>query len=77
MSEYGNFAAAFVEGFRRKLAETQAAYRARKSAFDELFSDRPYDTNGSGAYRWAKTLQRLDACDVDRVTAILKTAIEC
>ena len=77
VSEYANFAAVYVEGFRRKLAETQAAYRARKAAFDELFSDRPYDTNGSGAYRWAKTLARLDACDPDRVAAILKDAIEC
>ena len=75
VSEYVNFAAAYVEGFRRKLVETQAAYRARKTAFDELFSDRPYDTNGSGAYRWAKTLQRLDACEPDRVASILKEAI--
>ena len=77
VSEYANFAAAYVEGFRRKLAETQAAYRARKTAFDELFSDRPYDTNGSGAYRWAKALQRLDACEPERVASILKEAIEC
>ena len=77
VSEYANFAAAYVEGFRRKLAETQSAYRARKTAFDELFSDRPYDTNGSGAYRWSKALQRLDACDPDRVASILKEAIGC
>ena len=77
VSEYSNFAAAYVEGFRRKLVETQSAYRVRKTAFDELFSDRPYDTNGSGAYRWAKTLQRLDACDPDRVSTILKDAIGC
>lgn len=77
VAEYANFAAAYVEGFRRKLAETQAAYRARKTAFDELFSDRPYDTNGSGAYRWAKALARLDACDPDRIAALLREAIGC
>ena len=71
------FAAAYVEGFRRKLAETQDAYRARRRAFDELFSDRPYDTNGSGAYRWACALKRLDACDPARIAEILKTAIGC
>ena len=77
VTEYANFAAAFVEGLRRKLAETKAAYLARKAAFDELFSDRPYDTNGSGAYRWAKTLQRLANCDPERVASILKEATGC
>ena len=77
VSEYANFAAAFVEGFRRKLTETKAGYLARKNAFDELFIDRPYDTNGSGAYRWAKALQRLANCDPDRVAQILKESIGC
>ena len=48
-----------------------------KNAFDELFIDRPYDTNGSGAYRWAKALRRLANCEPERVTAILKEAIGC
>ena len=77
VDDLAGFGAAFVEGFRRKLIETQQAYRARKLAFDELFSDRPYDTNGSGAYRWAKILQRLNACDPERVAAILKEAVSC
>jgi len=77
VGEFAGFASAYVEGFRRRLAETQSAYRARKTAFDDLFSDRPYDTNGSGAYRWAKALQRLDACDPERVAAALKDAIGC
>ena len=77
VSEYPNFAAAYVEGFRRKLAEIQSTYRARKAAFDELFSDRPYDTNGSGAYRWTCALRRLDACDPERLAEILKTACGC
>ena len=77
MTEYAKFAAAYVEGFRRKLAEVKAAYLGRKTAFDELFIDRPYDTNGSGAYRWAKALERLANCDPDRIAAILKDAIGC
>ena len=77
VADFDGFAAAYVEGFRRKLVETQTAYRARKTAFDELFSDRPYDTNGSGAYRWAKSLRRLDACTPERVAAVLKRAIGC
>ena len=77
LSDYAGFVESYVGGFRRKLAETQACYRAHRTAFDELFSDRPYDTNGSGAYRWAKTLQRLDACDPDRVAEILRMATAC
>ena len=71
------FAKAYVDGFRRALAETQAAYRARRTAFDCLFIDRPYDTNGSGAYRWACALRRLDVCDPDRLAARLAECIGC
>ena len=71
------FAKAYVDGFHRTLAETQAAYRARRTAFDCLFIDRPYDTNGSGAYRWACALRRLDACDPDRLAARLAECIGC
>ena len=77
VSEYVNFAAAYVEGFRRKLEAVRSAYLSRKNAFDELFIDRPYDTNGSGAYRWAKALRRLANCEPERVAAILKEAIGC
>ncbi len=71
------FAQAYIEGFRRKFVETQEAYRARRAAFDELFRDRPYDTNGSGAYRWACALRRLEATDVDSLVAALKAACGC
>lgn len=77
LKEYPQFVDAYVEGFRRRLAETQDAYRARRRAFDNLFSDRPYDTNGSGAYRWACTLRHLDACDPEALAKALKAAIGC
>ena len=70
------FAAAYVDGFLRRLTEVQSAYRTHRSAFDELFSDRPYDTNGSGAYRWACALRRLDSCDPERVASVLKESME-
>ena len=60
----------------RMLAETQAAYRERRRAFDELFLHRPYDEAGSGAYRWACILKRLDACDPHAVADALKKAIQ-
>jgi len=77
VSDYGAFATAYVSGFCKRLAETKAAYLARKTAFDELFSDRPYDTNGSGAYRWARALKRLAACDPEGVAKRLGNAVGC
>ena len=77
VADFAGFAADYVDGFRRKLTDVQASYRSRRAAFDDLFSDRPYDTNGSGAYRWACALKRLDACDPERLAAILKEAIGC
>ena len=77
VSDSALFAKSYVEGFRRKLAETQQAYRARRRAFDGLFVDRPYDTNGSGAYRWACALKRLDACEPDRIADLLAQAVGC
>ena len=74
--DFDAFVAAYLTGFERRLAAVQAAYRSRRAAFDELFSDRPYDTNGSGAYRWACALKRLDACDPAAITAILKSSIQ-
>ena len=70
------FTDAYVTAFERKLAEVQAKYRERRKAFDELFVHRPFDVAGSGAYRWAKTLERLDQCDPKSVAAVLRTAIE-
>lgn len=76
-SHYTAFAKAYVDGFRRALAEMQSAYRARRTAFNDLFIDRPYDTNGSGAYRWSKALERLDSCDPERLAALLSEAVGC
>ena len=77
VGDFARFVTAYVGAFARRLAEVQQAYRARRAAFDELFGDRPYDSNGSGAYRWRKVLERLDACDPDRVAAILLSSIGC
>ena len=69
--------AVYAGGFRKALVDLQESYRARKSAFDDLFSDRPYDTNGSGAYRWSKVLERLDSSDPSRLALILSEAAGC
>jgi hypothetical protein len=76
VGDFAAFAKAYVTGFERKLAATQAAYRARRNAFDNLFVHRPYDTAGSGAFRWSCVLKRLDACDPAAVAELLRKAVE-
>ena len=77
VAAYEPFAKAYLSGFARRLSQMQAAYRARKAAFDELFIDRPYDTNGSGSFRWSQVLQRLDRCDPEQVAGSLQAALGC
>ena len=76
VTDVSAFANAYVTAFERTLAEAQAKYRERRRAFDDLFVHRPFDVAGSGAYRWAKTLERLDQCDPKSVAAALRAAIE-
>ena len=75
VSEWSNFVNAYVEGFFKQLEKTKTAYLERRKAFDELFADRPYDTNGSGAYRWKVALKRLEGCDPKMVADKLRVAI--
>ena len=77
VTEFPQFVEAYVEGFRRRLVEVKSAYLSRQAAFDELFADRPYDTNGSGAYRWACILRRLAVADPDSLADLLRKAIQC
>ena len=63
-------------GFKDKLAEVRGKYLERRRAFDDLLVHRPFDAAGSGAYRWAKTLERLAACDPEEVASLLEKAID-
>ena len=74
--DFAEFAKAYVAAFERRLEEVQSAYRERKAAFDDLFMGRPYDRAGSGAYRWACVLKRLDGCNPHTVAEALKKAIQ-
>ncbi len=76
VTDLPTFANAFVEGFERRLRAAQRDYRENRLSYDELFVHRPFDVAGSGAYRWAKTLERLDQCDCDSVVSALRKAIE-
>ena len=76
VKDFAEFAKTFVASFAHRLNEVRDAYRGRREAFDDLFMGRPYDRAGSGAYRWACILKRLDACDPHRVAESLKKAIQ-
>ena len=76
VADFADFAKTYVTAFERRLFEVQQTYRERRAAFDDLFAGRPYDQAGSGAYRWACVLERLDACDPHVVTTALKLAIQ-
>ena len=77
VTDYDAFAKKYVEAFVGKIAEVQAIYRSRRRAYDGLFADRPFDTNGSGAYRWSRALARLDRADIDELRARLGEAVAC
>ena len=76
VSDFADFARTYVAAFERRLSGIQQVYRERRAAFDDLFTGRPYDQAGSGAYRWACVLKRLDACDPTAVATALKRAIQ-
>ena len=75
VTDYTAFVNAYVKAFQSKILEVQGEYRAQRRAYDNLFVDRPYDVNGSGAYRWACILKRLDEADPDRLAGLLRAAI--
>jgi hypothetical protein len=77
LSDSAAFARAYAGAFAAKIAEMQAAYRARRPAFDCLFADRPCQTDGSGAYRWSCVLARLDRADAEELKAKLLEAAVC
>ena len=77
VQDYAAFTEAYVDAFVGKVAEVQSTYRSRRKAFDGLLADRPFDTNGSGAYRWSRALSRLDHADIEDLRARLNKAVAC
>ena len=73
VADYAGFVETYVRAFVEKFQAVQNAYRERRKAFDGLFRDRPFDTNGSGAYRWSCALSRLESTDVGRLGEILRS----
>ena len=74
VQDYDAFCSAYVAAFKARLEAMKGEYLAHPRAFDELFSDRPYDQAGSGAFRWSCVLKRLAGCDPAAVAGTLAEA---
>lgn len=69
------FAETYLEAFLERFLWIQAEYRRRKRAFDNLFAHRHWDERGSYAYRWYRTLQRLNSTDPRELTGLIRQHI--
>lgn len=71
----GEFARVYLEAFVERFACIQDKYRKRRKAFDTLFQNRPYNTEGSFAYRWEQVLKRLDQTDPLELAKLIQANI--
>jgi len=69
------FAEAYLAAFLEQFLHVQGDYRKRRRAFDHLFKHCKYDEGGSFAFRWKRTLERLDATDAPALTQALRKHI--
>lgn len=70
------FAEAYLDAFRESFCRIQGDYRKRRRAFDTLFKHRPYNVEGSFAYRWECVLRRLDQTDPTALTDAIRQHIK-
>lgn len=70
------FAEAYLAALRQRFLQIQGDYRKRRRAFDRLFKHCRYDPAGSFAYRWERTLRRLDGTDVEILVGAIRSKIK-
>ena len=70
------FARAYLDAFVEKFLCVQDKYHRRRKAFDTLFKNRHYDTDGSFAYRWEQVLKRLDEIDPRELAEIIQSHLQ-
>jgi hypothetical protein len=76
VSDFNAFAEAYVTSFERKFRATKEMYVSNAREFDDLFINRPYDSAGSGAFRWKCVLDRLASTDVDEIVQTMRDSIK-
>lgn len=72
--DYAGFVAEYIKAFARRFTEIQKSYEERRAVYDGLFKDRPFDPNGSAAFRWASALSKLEKADVELLAKTLEKA---
>lgn len=72
--DYSGFVSEYTKAFARRFSEVQKSYAERRAVYDGLFKDRPFDPNGSAAYRWASVLTKLEKADVELLAETLEKA---
>ncbi len=70
-----DFAETYLDAFKESFCRIQGDYRKRRRAFDTLFKHRPYNVEGSFAYRWESVLRRLDQTDPDVLVNAIRQQI--
>ena len=70
------FAREYLDAFVEKFFCVQEKYRRRRKAFDTLFKNRPYNVDGSFAYRWEQVLKRLDRSDPRELAEIIQSHLQ-
>jgi hypothetical protein len=69
-------AATYIGSLLERLVFIQQEYRKRKRSFDTLFKQRLRDERGSFAFRWEKTLERLDRTDPTALVDCIRRNIQ-
>lgn len=70
-----DFARLYLDAFRAQFERIRDDYLRRRGAFDQLFSNRRVDPQGSFAYRWSVVLKRLLDTDLDALVAAIRSYI--
>jgi len=65
----------YLTAFVERFTHIRGEYRRRQRAFDKLFKHRPRDEAGSFAYRWERTLDRLNRTDPVGLAASIRKHI--
>ncbi len=75
MPNFNTAAETYLTAFENRFSRIQSDYRNRRRAFHALFRDRPYNRDGSVAYRWECLLNRLDTITPQDLTAMIRRQI--
>lgn len=65
----------YLTAFVERFSHIKEEYHRRQRAFDKLFKHRPRDEGGSFAYRWERTLERLNRTDPVGLAASIRRHI--